>query len=50
MRRTTPAEPSEPVEPTPPLSQTIKGQHAPEPLSHLCYNREKPLIPRKEPL
>ena len=31
MRRTTPAEPSEPVEPTPPLSQTIKGQHAPEP-------------------
>ena len=34
MRRTTPVEPLEPIEsiePAPPLSQTIKGQHAPEP-------------------
>ena len=29
MRRTTPVEPLEPIEPAPPLSQTIKGQHAP---------------------
>ena len=32
MRRTTPVEPLEPIEPiepAPPLSQTIKGHHAP---------------------
>ncbi len=50
MRRTTPVEPIEPIEPAPPLSQTIKGQHAPEPLSHLCYNRENHSLHERNPL
>ena len=29
MRRTSPFEPLEPIEPAPPLSNVIKGQHAP---------------------
>ena len=43
MRRP-PAEPSEPVEPAPPLSQTIKGRHAPwttpdpEPIHHFLFD------------
>ena len=50
MRRTTPVEPLEPIEPAPPLSTTIKGQHAPEPLSHLCYNRENHSLHERSPL
>ncbi len=53
MRRTTPVEPLEPIEPiepAPPLSQTIKGQHAPYPLSHLCYNRENHALHERNPL
>ena len=53
MRRTTPVEPLEPIEPiepAPPLSQTIKGQHAPYPLSHLCYNRENHSLHERNPL
>ena len=54
MRRTTPVEPLEPlepIEPAPPLSQTIKGQHAPEPRTpHLCYNRENHSLHERTPL
>ena len=52
MRRATPVEPLEPIEPiepAPPLSQTIKGQHAPEPLIYVTIEKNHP-FPERNPL
>ena len=32
-----------------PLFRSIKGQHAPYPLSHLCYNRENHALHERTP-